>query len=112
MKVPLHPMAIVPDEKLRAYLLDSNHAVGGPKAVFFRRLGFTPDRLQDFAEALRKHINACEVSEVTTMPFGVVYAVEGPVETPAGKSTRVVRSVWIVESEGSPPRLVTAYPID
>jgi hypothetical protein len=111
MKVPLHSAVSIPEEKLRLYLLNPNHPVGGPKAVFFRKLGFAPDRLPAFAEALRTHVNECEVSEVQTMSFGVVFAVEGPLKTPSGQSAQVVRSVWIVESDGSPLRLVTAYPI-
>jgi hypothetical protein len=41
--------------------------------------------------------------------YGTKYVVDGTIEGPAGHAG-TVRTVWIVESEGDAPRLVTAYP--
>lgn len=94
--------------QLLEYLLSEDHPDGAPKAVFFRRMGFTRDAWHVLAEALREHGRMQQVVSVVEGSRGTRYVVEGPLHCPDGRSPRL-RSVWMVE-EHRPPRLITAYP--
>jgi hypothetical protein len=50
------------------------------------------------------------VTEIEGTPFGVSYAVEGPLATPDGRAP-VVRVIWFISTDEVVPRLVTAYPL-
>ena len=102
--------AVIPPRKLVDYLLATDHPEGGSKAAFFLACGFSadaPDRL-DFA--LRQQAQGGEATAIAT-GFGMKYVVEGPLLGVDGRSRRL-RSVWIVETDGEPPRFVTAYPLE
>jgi hypothetical protein len=74
-------------------------------------LGFSAADWQKLADALRQQAETTEVARTSTSIHGANYVIEGPLETPAGK-TAVIRSVWIVDRDSGVPRLVTAYPHD
>jgi hypothetical protein len=74
----------VSEQKVRLYLLNINHPIGGAKARFFLARGFTLASWQGLGAALREH------------------PVNNPIE---GEQ----RTVWMMEF-GTPARLVTAYP--
>jgi hypothetical protein len=40
MKLPNQHKAIIPDTKIRGYLLSTSHPYGRHKAAFFKRFGF------------------------------------------------------------------------
>jgi hypothetical protein len=61
------------------------------------------------ADALRQIAMQHEVFRSVESMYGTKYVVDGTIEGPAGHAG-IVRTVWIVESEGDAPRLVTAYP--
>lgn len=109
MKLPHHEQAIVPESKIVAYLLSRSHEDGRSKAVFFSGFGFTAARWEEFANALKQHARANEVVEIDNTEFGTAYAVVGPLETPDGRAP-IVRVVWFIDTGGTIPRLVTAYP--
>ncbi len=109
LKVPQADQAMVAERKVVDYLLSLTHPDGKSKAAFFLRVGFRVDHWQELADALRQHASQYDVVEERQTPFGVSYAVEGPLMSPRGV-TAPVRTVWFVDAPGSPPRLVTAYP--
>lgn len=110
MKLPNVAQSIVPERKIREYLLSLAHRDGRSKAVFFLRFGFSIEDWQVLAEALHRHATDNEVVEREDTPFGTSYAVEGPLPAPDGRSPQV-RVVRFVEDGESVPRLVTAYPL-
>lgn len=111
MKLPNRERAVIPEAKLRDYLLSFTHAHGRHKAVFFGRCGFTRDRWQELASALRHHAEIHDVRTVEETAFGMRYVVEGDLSTPGGRVVRV-RTVWYVERGEDFPRFVTAYPLE
>jgi hypothetical protein len=111
VKLPEREKAVIPEPKLRDYLLSSSHPHGRHKAVFFGRFGFTRERWQELASALRAHADIHEVGRVEETPFGTRYTVEGDLTTPVGRVVRV-RTVWYVERGEDFPRFVTAYPLE
>lgn len=102
--------AIVEEAKITAYLLNFEHDDGKHKAAFFVSFGFSPDRWQELAEALRAHAIKNLVEKIVKSPYGVRYVVEGPLAAPDGRAPQV-RSVWIIDEGEELPRLVTAYPM-
>ena len=102
---------MVEEQKLTGYLLSDAHTEGGPKADGFSRFGFSHERWQELALALREHIASHPVSASAVSQFGVRYVVEGIIKSPDGRNPQI-RSVWIIEADGGAPRLVTAYLIE
>ena len=111
MKLPNRERAVIPEAKIRAYLLSFSHQHGRHKAVFFGQLGFSQERWQELASALRAHVERHEVGKAQESPFGMRYAVDGDLSTPSGRVVRV-RTVWYVERGEDFPRFVTAYPLE
>jgi hypothetical protein len=110
VKLPNGAQAVVPERKITNYLLSMTHRDGRSKAAFFLRFGFTPDRWEALADALRRHALDNDVVEREDTPFGTNYAIEGPLLTLDSRSPHV-RVVWFIETGEQIPRLVTAYPL-
>jgi hypothetical protein len=111
VKLPNRESAVIPEAKLRDYLLSISHPHGRHKAAFFGRFGFTRERWEGLATALRVHAEAHEVLKVEVTPFGTRYTVEGELSTPVGRVVRV-RTVWYVERGEDLLRFVIAYPLE
>lgn len=111
MKLPHNDRLEIPQRKIVNYLLDLTHPEGRGKAIFFIHFGFSVDKWEDLAFALRKHGSEHDVSKVETSPFGMRYVVEGTLETPDGRNPQV-RSVWFVENGKEITRFVTAYALE
>jgi hypothetical protein len=111
MKLPHLENAYVPEAKLVKYLLNLEHKKGGrDKAVFLMRFGFTIEAWELLAQALLAHAAAYEVASTMTLADRVHYVVEGEIISPDGRNLPV-RSVWVIETDSSAPRFVSAYPI-
>lgn len=109
MKLPNLERAIVKRQKIVDYLLSRTHRDGRAKAQYFLGFGFDPEKWQVFAEALKGHAAANDVSESVTSPFGMRYIINGELEAPDGRKPRV-RAIWFIEDGDDVPTLVTAYP--
>lgn len=108
MPFPDADRAVVPEEKLREYLLNASHPVGAPKAAWFASVGYTLDNWQHLADDLHRVAQNGDEFVAKRSPYGVKYEVVGEIGLPGHRPAAVV-TVWIVEGNG-PPRLVTAYP--
>jgi len=62
------------------------------------------------AESLLKQGTMYSVVECVKSAYGTRYSVDGILETPNGRNP-CVRTVWIMEKDGTGPRLITAHPI-
>ncbi len=109
MRLPNADQARVDRAKVVNYLLSLGHEEGAPKAGFFLGFGFTRERWEDLADALRVHAASHEVTRGLETPYGVNYSVDGPMPTPDGRIP-LVKTVWAVDEGSAIPRLVTAYP--
>jgi len=111
MKLPNTDNLVVEREKILDYLLNPRHRLGGSKARFFDRFGFTPEHWQQLAEALRIHGQTHEVRRSRQTGFGPRFEVEGRINAPDGRSPNV-RTVWQHDHGAVAPRLITAYPLE
>jgi len=110
MRLPNQHKAIIPEMKIRGYLLSTSHPYGRHKAAFFKRFGFSVKYWELMTIALRSHAEQCDVVRVEDTEFGSRYIVEGPLKAPDGRAPNV-RVVWFIEKEDDRPRLVTVYPV-
>ncbi len=108
-KLPHLENATVAEAKITGYLLSETHEDGKQKAAFFTRFGFAIEEWQILADALRQHAAENEVVSTLETEHGTHYAIEGPLETPSGRTPQV-RSVWALDTGSDIPRLITAYP--
>ena len=108
MPFPDAEHAIVAEEKVRDYLLNFKHPIGGPKARWFVTLGYTIDNWQDLVNDLRWLVETADDFVAKPSPFGVKYEVRGELGRP-GYRLATVLTVWIVDGNAA-PRLITAYP--
>ena len=111
MELPNKTNAIVPIAKITDYLLSETHAVGKSKARFFRSFGFDDANISEFQQALTRLAQTGSVSEINETAYGKKYVVDGELETPNGDMIRL-RTVWIIETDETTPRLVTAHPLN
>ena len=110
MKLPNSSKAIIPKEKLIDYLLSESHPVGSSKAKFFRGLGFDEKNIDQLAKLLLQIGKSNNIKNVRKFTYGTNYMIEGIIETPVGKTVRII-TVWFTKTEKSRPSFVTAYPV-
>ena len=100
---------VVPREKLEGYLLNPEHEVGRHKArVFAAALGIGRGDWEYLRDRIKAAIVDAPVASVRETAWGRLYEAVVPVEGLNGETGRVM-TVWLVESEGEPPRFVTGY---
>lgn len=110
MKLPNSDKAFIASEKLSDYLLSDTHPLGRLKAKFFQAIGFDKTTCAALEQQL---LNIAQISSQVSKiasAHGDKYLVDGIITSPRGMSAHI-RTVWIVESPGHPPRFVTAYPV-
>jgi hypothetical protein len=110
MKLPNAENAIIASDKLTDYLLSQSHRIGRWKARFFLSIGFRETKVDELKNALINVAGNGEVKATITTEFGVKYVVEGVILGPSGRRAGI-RTVWVVETGQSQPRLATAYPL-
>ena len=101
--------ARIDPRKILEYLLSETHPTGRHKAKAFRSLGFEREHWSRLALALKLVAISGSVESRTVIQFGTLYLVSGVLIGPSGIAARF-RTVWIVPTGESAPRLVTAYP--
>ncbi|MBU6372566.1 MAG: hypothetical protein KJS97_07510 [Alphaproteobacteria bacterium] len=98
---------LIDDGKLR-YLLDAEHPQNAGKAAFFNQHGFSTDRLDELAAALRSHLE--NGADAIAGPHGIRLVCDAPLPSPDGRAPWV-RSVWQIDVGSARPRFITAYPL-
>ena len=93
--------------KITEYLLNKEHPVGGSKAAFFTRFGFSIEQWQSMAAALDDHPKRNPVRQTKDTEYGTKHVVSCTIATPDGRDP-CIDTVWI--TEGGVTSLVTAYP--
>jgi Domain of unknown function (DUF6883) len=110
MKLPDPERAVIPREKIEAYLLSPVHPVGRHKAAFFGSLGYTQSGWQ-VLEGDIKGLAFGDIAGVEETDYGRKYEVPGTITGPNGRAAAIV-TAWIVLSAENFPRFITAYPQD
>ncbi|MGA0594506.1 DUF6883 domain-containing protein [Enterovirga sp. CN4-39] len=101
---------VVGREKLVGYLLDLQHPTGASKAAFFLGRGFSRERPDDLAHALRKHGRNGELIGLRMRSDGQYIAIAGGVLTPLNRVIHI-RTVWALRPIApGVATFVTAYP--
>jgi len=101
--------AIVPEEKLRDYVLSPTHPDGKAKADYLARIGYSQERWQQLEGDLRIQHLILEAKPGRVTPWGRKYEILGPLIGPNG-GTAWVRTIWIVRHGESAARLITLIP--
>ena len=96
--------------KIVDYLLNPDHAEGGPKAQFFLSCGFSRDDPPEFIRELFWHATAASFVRAVDGLWGTKFVFEGMLVTPNARNPRI-RSVWHRAPGARLAELVTAYPI-
>ncbi len=109
MKLPNAEHAYVAPAKILDYLLSMESPRGKSKARFFTQFGFSADRWQQLANALRIHGVSHEVTSVTQTQHGTRFTVDGELQTLDGRNPHI-RTAWIIRNGSEEPRLITAHP--
>lgn len=108
-RLPAAHRAVVDPEKLRDYVLSPDHAHGRHKArVFLSALGIDQNNWEYLREQIITGVMDAEVSAVRAGSYGLRYSVPLLVEGLNGETHEVITG-WILEQEGEPPWLTTAY---
>ena len=110
-KLPNAGAAWVEETKIRQYLLNVNHPVGGAKAKFFRNRGFSLENWGVMRDALVTQGTVNPLMKTVETQFGTRYTIECNIPTPDSLNP-CIRSVWEVKPEDARPRLITAHPFD
>ena len=111
MNLPAADRALIQTEKLRDYLLSTEHAVGRFKAAFFAGMGYSRQDWRQLQMDILQIAQSGVAVERQLSTFGQKYEVNGILRGPSGRETRVT-TIWIVKSGEDFPRLVTVYPGD
>ena len=98
----------IPEHKIRKYLLNLCHPVGGSKAKFFLAGGFSDADWQMLDYALKCHPIDNAVESTQQNGFGAKFLVRCTVRTPDGRNPCIL-TVWMVDGPGA-ARFVTALP--
>lgn len=109
MKLPARD-AIIPVEKLVDYLLSTTHPEGSSKAAFLAGLGCSRGDWQPLEADLREQLSV-DASVGKASPFGQKYEILGLLTGPNGATARI-RTIWIILTGETQPRLVTLIPED
>ena len=109
MIVPNADRAIIAADKLAGYLLNMSHKRGGPKARLLLSVGYRSENPRSLEADLRTQHLSLNVTRTHENAYGVVYEIEGPINTPSGRTVRFC-SVWQVDAGTEVPRFITMYP--
>lgn len=111
MNLPAADLAIVEPEKVRDYLLSSEHPVGRFKAAFFTRLGYSRLQWRRLQKDILEIARVGQVADGQPSRFGRKFEVGGILRGPSGCEASVV-TVWIIRHGEDFPRLITVFPGD
>jgi hypothetical protein len=110
MLIPNAEHATVLIEKLRDYALDELYPVGRDKARVFRAaLGWTKLNADELKGLLLEAVQTLQTAEYGKADkYGQRYILDIPYISRNGNEV-MIRSTWILDNDGAPPRLTSCY---
>ena len=103
--------AVIAPEKLRDYILSPTHPDGRAKAAYLGRIGYNQADWRRLDADLREQILSRDADPVGPSMYGQKYEILGPLTGPNG-TLAWVRTIWIIPTDHSAPRLVTLIPVE
>ena len=107
--LPNASQAVVDPSKVRDYLLSSSHPIGRFKAAVFLALGYTQQNWTTLRNDLLLVAHTGEALPAEPSTYGQKYQVSAMLAGPNGRGRRF-KTIWLVESDASAPKFLTAYP--
>lgn len=98
------------DNKIRGYLLSTEHPIGKHKAQFFIKCGFYPNEWELLKEYIYSIAEENEITEITQTEYGTKFTIIGILIAPNGKSYPI-KTIWITFPGTKNVNFVTAHPI-
>jgi len=108
MELPNRALAVIAQEKLTDYLLNTGHKRGGTKARLLQRFGYTVHNWRQLEVDIRSGLET-EVDVVRTTEYGTRYEIRMTLQTPLG-TPLTLRTIWQIDEGTDVPRLITLYP--
>jgi len=108
MQLPNSALAIIAQEKLTEYLLNTRHKRGGTKARLLAQFGYTIQNWRRLEADIRGGLET-EVDIVRPTEYGTRYEIRMTLQTPLGVPF-TVRIIWQIDDGSEVPRLITLYP--
>jgi hypothetical protein len=105
--VKLPDKTVIPRDKLLRYLLLPREE--NDKSKFLASAGYTLANWEVLERELHQLSRTCEVSNLETSPFGIMYEVRGTLTGPNARTLDVV-TIWIKLEATSETRFVTLFP--
>ena len=109
MMLPNAENAIIAEDKLAGYLLNTAHRRGSGKAKLLLSLGYEAECWQQLADDLRREHLTADVIEQRDTIWGRRYEIVAPLTGPFG-DTVLFRTIWQIDLGTQHPRLITMYP--
>jgi hypothetical protein len=109
VKLPNAQEAVIAEDKLRLYLLNTTHRRGGSKAKLLVSLGYSPVDWRRFGADLRDQHLDVDISRQISTEYGERFEVVAPLRGPNGRAV-TFRSIWQIDTGSDYPRLITIYP--
>jgi hypothetical protein len=101
-------LAVIAQEKLTDYLLNTRHKRGSTNARLLERFGYTVQNWGQLEADIRSSLKT-EVDVVRTTEFGTRYEICMTLQAPLGVPW-TVRTIWQIDDGTDAPRLITLYP--
>ena len=107
-RLPGADEAQIDERKVLGYALNPDHPVGGNKARRFKAaLGYDQSNAGELLAAIRAALPTARARRGVQDKHGQRYSVDLALTGPSGAA--VVRTGWIVEAQGTAPRLTSLY---
>lgn len=108
LKLPNRERAEIRPEKIRGYLLSSNHPSGQHKSSVYFSLEYTFQNWERLSADLLALAHSGDAERLSS-PYGEKFRIVGRIVGPNGRSM-VLLLIWLRRHGDPIPRLVTAYP--
>jgi hypothetical protein len=108
MQLPNRALAVIAQEKLTDYVLNTRHKRGGIKARLLTRFGYSVQNWRRLEVDIRGALET-EVDMTRTTEYGMRYEIRMMLQTPLGMPL-TVRTIWQIDRGTDVPRLITLYP--
>lgn len=109
MQIPNADQAIIAEDKLVTYLLNTAHRRGSSKAALLLAFGYDPAHWQRLADDLRRFHLPRDADNIRETDYGTRYEIRADLLTPSGRLL-TVRSVWQIDIGATVPRFITLFP--
>jgi hypothetical protein len=108
MELPNRTLAVIAQEKLTDYLLNTRHKRGGTKARLLEQFGYMVQNWRQLEADIRSGLET-EVDVVRTTEYGTRYEIRMTLQAPLGIPL-TLRTIWQIDDGTDVPRLITLYP--